>query len=123
VREGRKKSERPNAGRDFQYFVVGYIGESFQNEIFAAKHVPCVRRRTSAGWTHGLLVQAGFQSGAPESHSPRTENRELALSNGKGGTSRFKKLNLYTGVYTKVGRYLFHDSKGILRVPSDEAAD
>ena len=49
-------------------------------------------------------------------YSPPTENRGLALSNTKGGTSRSKKLDQDAGVYTKVGRYLFRDSKGILRV-------
>src|SRR5882724_3114295 len=46
---------------------------------------------------------------------PAIENRGLALSNGKRGTSRSKKLNLESGVYTELERYLFHDSKGNLR--------
>jgi len=54
---------------------------------------------------------------------PQIENRELILSNGNGGTPCSKKVNLETGVYTKVGRYLFHDLKEILSLAlTDEAA-
>src|SRR5258707_456978 len=35
--------------------------ESFQSEIFDAKHVPCVRRRTSGLWTPKHWMQAAFQ--------------------------------------------------------------
>ncbi len=47
---------------------------------------------------------------------PQIENRELAHSNAKRRRAHSKKRNLDTGVYTKDGRYLFHDSKRILRL-------
>ena len=50
---------------------------------------------------------------------PVIENRELALSYGKRGTSRSKKLNLESGVYTELGRYLF---QGFERKPQSRPA-
>jgi hypothetical protein len=112
VREGSKKSKSAKRERDFQYFVGECIGESFQNEIFAAKHVPGIRERTSSGWTHDVSEQAGFQAGIYEGGWLPIENRELAHSNAKRGTARSKKQNLDTAVYTKLRRDLFRDSKG-----------
>jgi len=71
-----------------------------------------------------LWLQAGFQAGVCEGESLPTENKELALSNGKREMSHSKKQNLDNGVYTKDGRYLFHDLKEILSLAlTDEAAD
>jgi hypothetical protein len=40
------------------------------------------------------------------------EHRELAISRGKQRRSHSKKQNLKTGVYTKLGKYLFRGSNG-----------
>jgi hypothetical protein len=94
-----------------------------KNEIFAAKHVPGIRERTSTGWTQGVLEQARFQDGIYEGGWLPIENKELALSNAKRETARSKKQNLGTAVYTKVGRDLFRDSKGSGSSPRNGAAD
>src|SRR3984893_4784228 len=43
------------------------------------------------GWTHCLLLQAGFQDGMCEGGSPLIENRELALSNAQVGRDALQK--------------------------------
>src|SRR5712692_231381 len=47
VKTGRRKSERANAARTFENFIVNCIVEFLQSEIFAAKHVPRARKRDS----------------------------------------------------------------------------
>jgi hypothetical protein len=52
--------------------------ESFQCEIFDAKHVPRFRERTSAGWTRADSLQAKFQGGLHTLKMDPVENMELA---------------------------------------------
>src|SRR5436190_21525335 len=93
VTEGSKKSEKTNTVGNFQYFLLNFIGESFQSEIFDAKHVPRVHRQTSAGWTQVGLMQAAYQFTQYISCLIRIENKRLGAGSAAEEEPGFQKLN------------------------------
>jgi hypothetical protein len=80
---GARKAKEQRARETSSTSLRDALVNPSKNEIFAAKHVPSIRERTSTGWTHGVLEQAGFQDGIYEGEWPPIENRELAHSNAK----------------------------------------
>jgi hypothetical protein len=84
VTAGSKKSERANTAGNFQYFVVGGIGESFQNEIFEAKHVPRVRGGISARLDSAEYGASRMPMCAAFTKADSNENRGLGARAGRG---------------------------------------